>query len=396
MKLKSWIAAGLVFLAASSVWSAYVISRRAFLRDFNTGVHAYLAGHYAEAEQSLTLAVERRPGNLQVQQLLMKSLVEESFAQYHKRDFTGALETLGRAARAAPKDSETQQTLVVLKNQLSTPPDQHPVQMEQILKDLYQRLPEPTQPAGLQSLMEEWLHRSQQNQEAVLKHFWENQETWLIQLQREKDAFQKTFYIGLAVFGFGAATLLVLLLGILHTYFGRRGIFSRMLEDHYRRLLVALPAGTQVLLGPPINLENVPESHQMDSIEAEILSGTPAEETNRRLQSLLEGENPWVRARAAKILYRFNPFLAMNELKRLVGDASNHTQVPGIWALSELATEESLDVLASLAYSASQEIRQGVIRSLLQLQTKESLPEDVHRKLNQLLAEIRTRTGWVF
>jgi len=32
---------------------AYVLSQRAFLRDFNMGVHDYLAGHYAEAETSL-------------------------------------------------------------------------------------------------------------------------------------------------------------------------------------------------------------------------------------------------------------------------------------------------------------------------------------------------------
>ena len=159
----------------------------------------------------------------------------------------------------------------------------------------------------------------------------------------------------------------VLLAGFLHAYFGRRGVFARLLEDHYRRVVAALPSGSQVMLGPPISLHQVPESHQMDVIEAEIISGQSPEESARRLQSLLEGEDPWVRARAAKILYRLDPQLSLQELKRLVTDASNGNQVPGMWALAELGTSEALDLLVPLAYSPSRDIQQGAIRSLLQL-----------------------------
>jgi HEAT repeat protein len=134
----------------------------------------------------------------------------------------------------------------------------------------------------------------------------------------------------------------------------------------------------------------------MDIIEAEISSGQSAEESTRRLQSLLEGENPWVRARAAKILYPLDQKTALQELKRLVTDASSGSQVPGMWALTELATEESLDLIVPLAYSPSREIQQGAIRSLVQLHSKDDLTRDVREKLNRLLPEIRSRTGWIF
>jgi len=61
-----------------------------------------------------------------------------------------------------------------------------------------------------------------------------------------------------------------------------------------------------------------------------------------------------------------------------------------------LGTSDALDLLVPLAYSPSRDIQQGAIRSLLQLQSRTDLRTDVRQKLNTLMAEIRSRTGWVF
>jgi len=396
MKWKVWIGAGLVLIASAGAWSAYVVSRRAFLRDFNGGVHAYLAGNYLEAERALRNALERRPRDAEVSQLLTKTLIERSFAQYHQKDFDGAMETLSRASRLNPTDRQTQEALETLRRQFSTPADQRPVQVEQILAGLYKRLPTQNQPGGLQSLMEEYLRRSQSNQEAVFKRFWGNQERWLEQLEREKDEFRKIFFGGLAFFCIAGGALLILMLGMLRAYFGRRGVFARLLEEHYRRLVSALPAGSQALLGPPVSLLQGHESRLLDAIEAEIVSGSKGEDSHQRLQALLEDGDPWVRARAAKILHQLNPHLALEELRRLAADQSADAQVAGLWALAELATPEALDLLAPLAYSPLREIQQGTIRSLLTLQSRETLTPEVRAKVQGLLAEIRSKTGWIF
>lgn len=396
MKLKTWALIGTLFVISFGLWAGYVLSRRAFLRDFNAGVHSYLSGQFEEAEQHLRGALKRRPHSHEVTQLLSKVLIERSFAEYHQKNYAAALETLDRASQTIPADDAAQNTFTALREQLSVPADKRPVNIEQVLDGLYKHLPAQTQPNSLQAVMEQWLERSQMSQEALLKHFWDNQEHWLVQLEREQEQFRRVLYGGLILFGVGGILLVVSLVGVLHAYFGRRGVFARLLEDHYRRVVAALPAGSHVLLGPPVSLHAVPESQQMDIIEAEIISGHNEEESAKRLQSLLEGENPWVRARAAKILYRLDPRLSLQELKRLVTDASDGAQVPGMWALSELGTSEALDLLVPLAYSPSREIQQGAIRSLLQLQSKASLPSDVQEKLNKLLPEIRSRTGWVF
>jgi hypothetical protein len=396
VKLKVWFLFGALFLVSSSLWATYVISRRAFLADFNAGVHAYLSGNFADAESSLRRALDRRPHNEQAKQLFTKILIERSFSQYHQKDFQGALSTLDRASQALSSDDESQSTLAALRQQLSVPAEKRPVNMEQVLDGLYKHLPDKTQPDSLPSVMAQWFEKSQKNQEALLRQFAENQEKWLAQLEREKTDFKKILYGGIVLFGLFGLALAFLLAGILHAYFGRRGIFARLLEEHYQRVVAALPAGSHVLLGPPVSLHRAPEAQQMDIIEAEITSGVSVEESTRRLQSLLEGEDPWVRARAAKILYRLDPHLSLQELKRLVSDASNGNQVSGMWALAELGTSEALDLLVPLAYSPSREIQQGAIRSLLQLQAKETLSPDVLQKLEKIMTEIRSRTGWVF
>ena len=111
---------------------------------------------------------------------------------------------------------------------------------------------------------------------------------------------------------------------------------------------------------------------------------------------MLEGENLWVRARAAKILYRVNPKLALEELKSLANDVSKEAQVSSMWALAELATPEAIDLLAPLAYSPAREIQQGAVRSLLQIQSRDSLPAEVRTKLSARLTEVRSRTGLIF
>lgn len=396
MRLRSWIVTGTLFITSVGLWTGYVVSRRAFLRDYNEGVHAYLASNFIEAESRLTQALHRWPRDKDVQHLLIKTLIERSFAQFHAKDFTGALDTLTRAVRITPPGDPAQQALGELKAQLSDSSGHRPQSIEEVLQGVYQRLPEKEQPESLQTFMQKWLQKSQNNQEAVFKRFWENQERWLRQLDHQKDDFRKILYGGLAVFVLVGLTLLALLLGALHAYFGRRGVFSRLLEAHYQRLVAALPAGSQVLLGPPVSFHQGAEARQLDIIEAEIVSGRDADESHRRLERLLEEESPWLRARAAKILHQLNPRLALVELKRLVNDTPQENQISGMWALAELATPEALELLAPLAYSTVREIQQGAIRSLLQLQTKETLSSESKAKLHSILTQIRTKTGWIF
>jgi len=396
MKFKSWILAGVLFVVSCTVWGAYVLSSRAFLRDLNAGVHAYLGGQFIEAEKYLESALKRRPKNTEARQLFTKVLIEKSYAQYNRKEYADALASLDRAAQTAGDDAAIQESLKGLRAQLSVSEDQRPRPIAQVLASVYKNLPEQSQPANIHVLLQQWFERSQASQETLLKRFSENQERWLSRLEREKDQFRRVLYGGLVLFGVCGVGLLISLLGILHAYFGRRGVFSRLLEEHYQRIVSALPAGSHVLLGPPVSLHHIPEAKQMDVIEAEILMGEDTDAHTQRLQSLLSQDDPWVRARASKILYGLNPQLALDELRRMVEEDTPSSQVPAIWALSELSTIEAIDLLQPMAYSHAREIQQGAIRSLLQMNARPHLPLPVKTRLDVVLSEVRTRTGWIF
>src|SRR5258706_6623363 len=160
MKPKTWILTGTLFLLSTSLWGAYVLSQRAFLRDFNAGVHDYLAGKYPEAEESLKMAVARRPSNDQAKQLLFKTFIERSFAEYHQKNYAAAVATLDRASQTVPMDDDTRQALSAMRRQLAVPAEERPVNMEKVLDGLVRHLPDNSQPNNLQTLMEQWMQRS--------------------------------------------------------------------------------------------------------------------------------------------------------------------------------------------------------------------------------------------
>lgn len=396
MKLKSGILFGVIFLTTCSVWANYMLSRRVFLRDFNGGVHAYLAGDFSSAEASLHQALERRPRDARVKELLTKVLIERSFSEYHQKNYDAALATLARATETAPNDPETQQALATLRAQLSTPPDQRPKDIAHILDGIYHSLPEKTQPQSLQSLMDQYMKRSEAAQAALLQKFWSNQEGWLAQVQHERDGFRRLLYIGLLLFGLGGCALLAMLVGIFQTYLGRGGVFAQLLEDHYQRVVSALPAGSSILLGPPVSLQTIPEVRRMDIIEAELVSGHDATDSVRRLQPMLEKDNPWVRARAAMILHRVDAPAAFAEFKRLIDQGTKESQLPAVWGLGELGTREAVKILSPLGYSELREIQQATVRMLLQLQARSTTATDVRQDIERMLGEIRSKTGWVF
>ncbi|MFA5976133.1 MAG: HEAT repeat domain-containing protein [Elusimicrobiota bacterium] len=395
MRIKALVSGLIVFIVSSGFWGGYVLSRRAFVRDLNGGVKAFLDGNYAGAAECLEKALARRPGNHQARELLVKALVEESFLRYHHKDFDGAVQPLTRALALTSPSDQAHQALSALKSQLAPSPDAVPVPMKDFLRDLYRKLPSEGQPLSVQAAMQEWLEQSRNNQEQLIRRLWQAQERWLENLEHEKDQFRRLLYGGLALFAVGGMGLAIVFVGVLQAYFGRRGVVARLLQEHHQRLISSLPMGSQVFLGPPTDLQVVPGMKQIDAIEAELVKNEDTHRAQEMLRNFLKEEDPWVRARAAKALYQFDPKASLEELRKLVNDSRGGTQVPGLWALSELASSEAMDVLVSLVDNPSRDIQQAAVRCLVQLQERIDLPLPIREQLRDRLAIIRSKTGWI-
>jgi len=134
---------------------------------------------------------------------------------------------------------------------------------------------------------------------------------------------------------------------------------------------------------------------QIEVIEGELSSDADMEIALRLLGPFLSGHDPWLQARAAKAIHRMDPQRSLNVLQHLVEDPSPHNQLPGVWALGELATTHALDLLMRLAWSPYPSIQQAVIRRLILLENKNEIPAPSHQKVKRLLQELRSKTDWI-
>jgi hypothetical protein len=79
----------------------------------------------------------------------------------------------------------------------------------------------------------------------------------------------------------------------------------------------------------------------------------------------------------------------------LVKSSSSHFQLPGVWALGELATGSALELLMPLAWSSHQDVQHAALQCLVQIENKRKVPASVSAQFAQLLAELRSKTDWI-
>lgn len=384
----------LVVVTGSVVAAMYLQTRREFLHDFNAGVRAYLAGHADEAQRYLRGALERRPENAEVRHLLRKTYMDQAWQAARSGNAPAAKQALAQATVLA-RDREEREALQVLAKNLENAFAEKPKSIPEILQQAVRETQRGAMSAELRETLEEWASTFKQSQGEMIKRFWETQDDWLSRLESERRSFQKALVACLCFFAFGGALLVGVLIHVLNVYLGRRGVMVRLLEDHYHRVVAALPAGSVALLGPPPSQAASKGSQRLDIIEAELVETQDPELARQKLQEFLEGEDPWVRARAAKALYAYEPQLAIEELKKLTRGHAIERLWPGVWALSELATVESLTLLKPLLESPLREVRQAAIRSLVQMQSRTNLSAESERMVHELLEHARAVTGWI-
>ncbi len=393
MKRLAVVVTLLLTLSVTAGAGFYLTSRRAFLNDLNNGVRAYLTGHFQEAQRSLAQAHERRPNHAEVRSLLVKVLTEQMIAAYRRGDSAAGEEALARALTFTHPKEDAYEALLALDRKLARA-EKRPQSIEEVLHAL-SRQARDNGSQGVSRYLDQWSAEFRQTQDQQMKRFWQRQEDWLTHLEHARRSFQWALGVSLllvaACFGFFTWVWS----RVLNAYFGRRGLVIQLLEDHYHRMVAALPAGSVPLMGPPPSHRVSSESKKIDAIEAELVERPNPEEAGRLLKSFLEGEDPWVCARAAKVLYAFDASLALSELKRLITQKTLARQWPGIWALTELGSTEALDLLKPLLESPNREVQQAVVRSLVQLQGRESLSPQARAAVAQMLEHVREGTDWI-
>lgn len=202
------------------------------------------------------------------------------------------------------------------------------------------------------------------------------------------------FVAGL-VFGIGGMGLVAGSIATLRH--GKRGNARvRMLAKQYETMLASADGSLSMdVLGNPDMISSRMDFRKIEAIEAELMGESDHLLAHKLLKSFFEGDDPWVKARAAKVLHAVDSRAALNELKALVTSDSAFAQVPAIWALGELGTQDALNILIPLVNSQDAKIQHAVIRSLVQMEAKERIPSASLTRVKQLLKELRFKADWI-
>lgn len=137
------------------------------------------------------------------------------------------------------------------------------------------------------------------------------------------------------------------------------------------------------------------EFRKIEAIEAELINQVNDAVAQQLLDPYFTRPDPWLRARAAKALYRLNPRRALEQLSYLATHSSQQCQMPAVWALGEIASGRSLELLMPMAWSRHPVVQYAVLRCLLQVESHRQVPATLQTKFSQLLADLRTKSGWI-
>ena len=134
---------------------------------------------------------------------------------------------------------------------------------------------------------------------------------------------------------------------------------------------------------------------QIEAIEGELVHDSDAEVAVRLLQSFLTGDDPWVAARAAWALYRWNSASALNRLTKLLKDRSPYSQLPAIWALGKLGTPTAINLLIESVIDHNGETQRAALRALVQISTRKQLSAETSAKIENLFSHTRAKARWI-
>ena len=393
MKRRLWFGLIGIFLAAAAL-APYLLSRRAFLNDFNQGVYHYFKGQWDLSRASLEKALARRPQNANARRLLAKVHLEEGMELYRLKEYQRAFRSFARAVELSPQDPGAEKLLETLGMYLARPTEAPPVEVGLLLQQISQASGGAYPEREMEARLFQLIRQFQLDQKKVLESLAESQQATAGSLLEEQRNFRRIL-LGAALFLGAMALFLTAAFWLVYQrLFGQKGLVIELLAlarrpAHGPENFLAQEAASQTALTSL-------DFRKIDVIEAELVNETDGATAHRLLQPFLEDEDPWMRARAAKVMYKVNKELALDELRRLADNKSKQVRLYGIWALGELATPETLDILAPSVWHPDKEIQKAAIQCLIKIENKKQAPKEALERVDAILSQLRSKTEWIF
>ncbi|PIS28735.1 MAG: hypothetical protein COT43_05810 [Candidatus Marinimicrobia bacterium CG08_land_8_20_14_0_20_45_22] len=403
---------------------------------FDKGVQEYLQGNTDAAIKNIEdgLAIEK--DNKKMQALFIKLLIEQGTRFYEQKQYNDAVPYLKKAVKYIPENKDIQDMIYLCEKQLR--PQQQVIALQGGATGAA---------GGLvvigggsdEKMMSKLFDSVQQQQSKLIEAYTEPQDTLrtLIGKSDEERARlmeilnKKDEALGSAMKGQRSTLLItigagVLIFGVIFflVYYGMSRAAARreaVLVQQQEKILgmvyqqnIALTQGNMQLR--LANQPNVPQleapgitpkemlndpnarirAKGIEVIEAELVN-EDASVAEKILKPFFEDKDNRVRANAAKILYKFNPEASMEFLNGMINDTDKWTRASGFWALGEIGTDGTLNILIDKINEPDYHIKRMILRSIKKtIATKKSeIPDETIKKAKEELLKIQKTEKWI-
>lgn len=362
-------------MAAVALWQRHqTISR------VNKSIQAYMRGDTTTVMRDLAEVVPHKQ-DARLQALYVRALTEEGLKSYEQGRFSEAYHLLNRAREFSPDDKSLQQLLESLTARLTQVQSSLSASRQGFLENVLQE----STPSSSQAL-KELLHQIQKDRLALSQHLAQQSDRFQTELQGLRAELKSTvslmigFFVSMAVAGMGAFVVIILLFKF---YLNRasRSIMDWLEYHNSNGTPGALPG---------------PYSQKLAVIEAELVHQPDRRLAENLLGPYLDNDNPWVSARAAKVLHGVDDSSAIANLRALWETGRPEAQAASLWALAEISSPDAVAALMALMEKVEEtETKKSGLRYLLRLKDSPKISPETKASIETFLAKMRDTSNWI-
>lgn len=390
---------------------------------FHRGLKKYLNGNLDGTISDIEQALRFEKDSTKIKAFLVKVLGEKASEMFSEEKYSEALPYLERAKMLDSDNEEINRMHEVVESELST--EEYPASASRT---------EERKTEDRADTMGALLSRLQQQQEKLIRTYTypndilrqivtksDKEREYLFKTLdstlREHRKSTRTFIYGIGGF-LGAILLAIVVIYITLTKVtARRDRIlieqqskildmahwqSRALAQGKTRLQLTrdVSKGNQVTPREMLNDPNPRiRSKGLEVIEAELIEDEEdAEVAQRLLAPFIQEKDNRVKATALKILYRYNPEEAMEEIKKMLNSDNKWMRVSAAWVLGEIPpNSETVEILFNNINDQDYHFKRRVVKSLKNVleSEKRNISNKEVKKIKKALDELQYKDRWV-
>lgn len=377
---------------------------------FHKALERYLKGDIEGTIKNAEEALEFDGKNKKIKAFLVKILAEKGSQLFMNKEYREALPYLEKAMRIEPENKKINKMYGIINRQLSGGEYQEPLHREKetVPKSVQER-PVMQQPAnyGIELEREETMRALlltvQEQQKELIKAYTypqdilrqvvidsDKERKYLLDvLERSlkekdgRDISTRTVLIGIGGIIAAVVAVILFIYMLMIRMSNRREQFliqqqARILDVVQQQSLALAQGSTRLridsnLLDDKITARQMindqnprVRSKGLEVIEAELIEDNEdSEVAERLLEPFIKENDNRVRSTALKILYRYNPQKAIDNIREMLESDNKWMRISAAWVLGEVApTPEIVDILMTNVNSEDRHLRKRILNSL--------------------------------